>query len=83
MKTLITALSMAAALSISAASTTVFAGPLDGWMGCNSEYTACLRDGTNMSLATNINDAVAQGSNNGSNWAGCNSALAACYQSLK
>ncbi len=83
MKTLITTLGLAAALSVSLASTSAISGPMvDAWVGCNSEYTACLSGGTDMSLATNVNDAIAQGSANTSNWASCNSALAACYQSL-
>ena len=82
MKTFITAFSVAAALCAGVASTSVFAASMDGWASCNSEYAACLRDGTNMSLATNIGDAVSQGSDNTSNWVGCNSGLAACYQSL-
>ena len=81
MKTIITTLGVAAALSLSIAST-VYAGPVDGWVSCNSEYAACLRDGTNMSLATNPSDAISQGSDNTSNWVSCNSSLAQCYQSL-
>ncbi len=83
MKTLITTLGLAAALSVSLVSTSAISGPtIDGWVGCNTEYTACLSGGTDMSLATNVNDAVAQGSANTSNWVSCNGALAACYQSL-
>lgn len=83
MKTLVTTLGVAAALALSVASTPVFAGAMvDGWAGCNAEYTACLRDGSNMSLATGISEAVSQGSSNTSNWVGCNGALAACYKSL-
>ena len=83
MKTLVTTLGLTAALAIGLASTSVMAaGMADGWMACNSEYSACLKDGSNMSVATNVNDAVAQGSSNASNWTGCNSNLAACYQSL-
>jgi hypothetical protein len=81
MKTLITAFGLAAALLLSVASTSVFAASLQGWADCNSQYSACLRDGTNMSVAGTPSDAVAQGSDNTSNWASCNSALAACYQS--
>ncbi len=83
MKTFVTSLSLAAALSLGAASTTAFAGAADGWVSCNTEYSACLRDGTNMSIATDINSAVSQGSANTSNWVSCNSQLAACYKSLK
>jgi hypothetical protein len=83
MKTLVTTLGLTAALAIGLASTSVMAaGMADGWMACNSEYSACLKDGSNMSVATNVDDAVAQGSSNASNWTGCNSNLAACYQSL-
>ena len=82
MKSLITTLGVVAALGVSVASTTAFAGPVDGWVGCNTEYSACLRDGTNMSIASNVSDAVSQGSDNTSNWVGCNSQLAACYKSL-
>ncbi len=82
MKKIVTALSLGAALSLSMAASTVFAGPLDGWASCNSEYSACLRDGSNMSLATSVGDAVDQGASNTQNWASCNSSLAACYQSL-
>ncbi len=83
MKTLITTLGLAAALSVSLVSTSAISGSMvDGWVGCNTEYAACLSGGTNMSLATNVNDAVSQGSANTSNWVSCNGALAACYQSL-
>ncbi len=81
MKTIITTLGVAAALSLSIAST-AYASPVDGWVSCNSEYAACLKSGTNMSLATSVSDAVSQGADNTSNWLSCNSALAQCYQSL-
>ena len=81
MNKILTGLGIAAALSLSVAST-AFAGPMEGWAGCNSEYAACLRDGSNMSLATSVSDAVSQGSDNTSNWVSCNGQLAACYQSL-
>ncbi|MCP4184513.1 MAG: hypothetical protein GY761_14560 [Hyphomicrobiales bacterium] len=84
MKTLVTTLGLTAALAIGVASTsTMAAGMADGWMACNAGYSACLRDGSNMSFATNVNDAVARSSSNVSNWSSCNSALVACYQSLK
>jgi len=83
MKKLITTLGVAAALSISVASSTAFsASHVQGWVDCNSEYSACLRDGTNLSIATDINEAVSQGSDNTSNWVQCNSSLASCYKSL-
>ncbi len=83
MKTLITTLGLAAALSVSLVSTSAISGPMvEGWSSCNTEYAACLSGGTNMSMATNVNDAIAQGSANTSNWVSCNGALAACYQSL-
>ena len=81
MKTIITALSVAGALCLSVASTSVIAASMGGWAECNSQYAACLRDGSNMSLATSIDDAVSQGSSNASNWASCNSELAACFKS--
>ena len=79
MKSFITALGVAAALSVSVASTPVFAGSLQGVADCNAEYAACLQDGTNMSLATSVSGAVSQGAGNTSNWFSCNGALAACY----
>lgn len=81
MKKIVTTLGVAAALSLSVASS-LYAGPLDGWVSCNSEYNACLRDGTNMSLASSVSGAISQGSDNTSNWLGCNGQLAACYASL-
>lgn len=81
MKKIISTLGIAAALSFGV-SATLSANPIDGWISCNSEYNACLRDGTNMSIATSISDAVSQGSGNTSNWVSCNGQLAACYKSL-
>lgn len=82
MKKIISTLGIAAALSLSV-SAAAYANPIDGWISCHSEYNACLKDGTNMSIATSIPDAVSQGSGNTSNWVSCNSQLAACYKSLK
>jgi len=81
MKTLVTTLGLTAALAL-ASTSAMSAGMADGWVACNSEYSACVKGGTNMSVATSVSDAVAQGSSNASNWTSCNSALAACYQSL-
>ena len=83
MKKIVTALGIAAGLSLSMGATASTAGPMEGWAGCNSEYAACLRDGSNMSMAGSVSEAVEQGSSNTSNWVSCNGALAQCYQSLK
>ena len=79
MKSFITALGVTAALGVSVASAPAFAGSLQGMADCNAEYAACLKDGTNMSMATSIGGAVSQGSDNTSNWMSCSAALAACY----
>jgi hypothetical protein len=67
MKTFLTALSMAAALSI--ASTSAFAASMDQAKSCNAEYNVCLSGAANMSLKDRP-----------AHWAGCNSDLAACYK---
>ena len=72
MKTLLVTVSVAASLMASIGTTAVFANAHEGWVACNSEYRACLRDGTNMSLGN--------GASNASNWASCNQALSACYK---
>ena len=67
MKTFLTALSMAAALSV--ASTSAFAASVEQVNACNAEYRACISDAANMS----VKDRPAH-------WSACNSALAACYR---
>ncbi len=83
MKTVITSLAVAAALSFSVAPAAIAASHGQGWVDCNSQYAANLRDGSDTTIATNVGDAVAQGSSNISNWAEANRALAECYRSLQ
>ena len=84
MKTLITSLGLAAALSVSVISSSAVAGAMaEGWAACNAEYAACLKGGTDTSIASTPGDAMSQGQANMSNWASCNSALSACYKSLR
>ncbi len=48
MKTFLTTLGVAAALSVTLASTSVIAATPDQGVACNSEYAACLRKCANM-----------------------------------
>ena len=83
MKSYLTALSLAAALGTGITAAPAFAGSdaMSCMAGCNSEYAACLQDGTNMSMAMSVDEAIAQGQSNMDNAAACNNAVAACYQS--
>ena len=69
MKTFLTTLSMAAVLSVSVASTSAIAATPEMATACNAEYSACIKDGANMSMKDRA-----------SHWSSCNSALAACYK---
>jgi len=83
MKTVITSLAVAAALSFSVAPAAIAASNGQAWANCNIQYAADLRDGSDTTIATNVGDAVAQGSANISNWAAANRALAECYRNLQ
>lgn len=74
MKTLVVTLSLAAALMAGVGATAALANAHEGWVACNTDYRACIRGGTNMS--------VGDGASNASNWASCNQALAACYRNM-
>ncbi|MCF6321813.1 MAG: hypothetical protein L3J32_08620 [Rhizobiaceae bacterium] len=83
MKKIIASLAVAGALSFSVVPVTFAASHGQGWVDCNTQYAATLRDGSNLSIATNVGDAVSQSSSNISNWIEANRALVACYQSLQ
>lgn len=78
------AVSMTAALSAGTANAAAHgASIMEGMAACNAEYRACLKGGTNMSIASTPSEGLDTMQSNGANWAACNSAQLACYQSLK